>query len=59
MGEKKALDEELTELIRATIGKETEDTDGFAAKSLKALREQNEMKFIDSDLENYYKENYN
>ena len=59
MDEKKELDEELTELIRATIGKEIEDTDGFAAKALKALREQNEMKFEDNDLKKYYEENYN
>ena len=58
MDEKKELDDELTELIRATIGKEIEDTDGFAAKSLKALREENEMSIKDEELNSYYEDNY-
>ena len=48
---KKELDDTLKDEIRTTIGKEMASEDGFNAKALKALREKNEMKIIDTDLE--------
>lgn len=52
--EKKALDDELKEKIRETVGAEIASESGFSAKALLALREENEMKFVDTDLENDY-----
>jgi len=48
---KKELDDTLKDEIKTTIGKEIAQEDGFNAKALKALREQNKMKIVDTDLE--------
>ena len=49
--EKPELNDELTEEIKEKIGEEIREQTGFEITALKALREQNEMKFIDTDLE--------
>ena len=49
---KPELNDELTEKIKTSVGEEIAKEDGFSAKALKALREQNEMKIIDTDLKN-------
>ncbi len=49
---KPELNDELTEKIKTSVGEEIAKEDGFNAKALKALREQNEMKIIDTDLKN-------
>lgn len=50
--DKKAeLNDELTKEIKTTIGKEIADESGFSVKALKALREKNNMKFEDTELE--------
>lgn len=50
--DKKAeLDDELTKEIKTTIGKEIAAESGFSVKALKALREKNNMKFKDTELE--------
>ncbi len=51
---KPELTEDLTNEIKSIIGQELQATDGFSAKALKALREQNEMKFVDTYLEKAY-----
>ena len=51
MDEKPELNDELKETITTKIGEEIASEDGFLAKSLKALREQNKMKFEDTTLE--------
>lgn len=53
-GDKAKLDDTLKKEIRATIGKEIADQDGFYIKAMKALREKNKMKILDSDLEKAY-----
>lgn len=55
MDEKKELTEELKNEIIEIIAKELQEEDGFAAKALLALREENEMKFVDTTLEKEYK----
>lgn len=47
---KPELDDKLTEKIRTTIGSEIAKKPGFSVKALKALREKNEMKILDTDL---------
>lgn len=49
--EKAKLDDDLTKKIRATIGKEKANESGYSVKALKALREKNNMKFEDAELE--------
>ena len=50
--DKKAkLDDDLTKKIRTTIGKEKANESGYSVKALKALREKNNMKFEDAELE--------
>lgn len=51
---KQELTDELKETIKTTVGSEIAKEDGFSAKALKALREQNNMKFVDTDLEKSY-----
>lgn len=54
--DKKAeLNDELTKEIKTTIGKEIADESGFSVKALKALREKNNMKFEDTELEKEFK----
>lgn len=48
---KDELNDELTKEIKITIGKEIADESGFSLKALKALREKNNMKFEDTELE--------
>ena len=52
--EKKELTEELTDEIKGIIGSELQEEEGYAAKALTALRTENEMKFIDTYLEDAY-----
>lgn len=59
MDAKPELTDDLTNEIKTTIGGETQNTDGFTAKALKALREENEMTFVDTDLEKQYNKNNN
>ena len=47
---KPELNDELTEKIKTTIGSEIAKESGFSIKALKALREKNEMKILDTDL---------
>lgn len=54
MDEKQELTDELIEEIKTIIGAELQEEDGFAAKALVALRTENEMKFIDTYLEDAY-----
>lgn len=49
--EKPKLDEELTTEIKSIIGKEIAQDSSFSIKALEALREKNEMKFVDTELE--------
>ena len=49
---KPELNDELTKTIKEKVGKEISEEDGFNTKALKALREENEMKIIDTDLKN-------
>lgn len=49
--EKAKLDDDLTKKIRTTIGKEKANESGYSVKALKALREKNNMKFEDAELE--------
>lgn len=49
--EKAKLDDDLTKKIRTTIGKEKANKSGYSVKALKALREKNNMKFEDAELE--------
>lgn len=55
--EKQELTDELKNTIREKIGNEIANEDGFISKALKALREQNEMKFVDTELEKMYENN--
>ena len=59
MDEKKELTEELIDEIKATIGSELQEEDGFTAKALTALRKENEMKFVDTYLESKYNNSSN
>lgn len=53
--DKKAeLNDDLTKEIKTTIGKEIANETGFSVKALKALREKNNMKFEDTDLEKQF-----
>lgn len=54
--EKPELTDELTDEIKETIGSELSQTASFGLKALKALREQNEMKFVDTNLEKSFNE---
>lgn len=54
--EKPELTDELTNKIKETIGSELAATSSFGLKALKALREQNEMKFVDTNLEKAFNE---
>ena len=54
MDEKPSL-ESVKEKITEKVGKEMAQEDGYGAKALTALREENEMKFVDTDLEDSYK----
>ena len=49
--EKAKLDDDLTKKIRTTIGKEKANESGYSVKALKSLREKNNMKFEDAELE--------
>lgn len=51
---KPELTDELTTEIKAIIGAEMQATDGYTAKALKALREENEMTFVDTYLQKQY-----
>lgn len=51
MDEKPELTDELKETIISKVAEEIAEEDGFSAKALKALREQNKMKFVDTTLE--------
>ena len=53
MDDKPAL-KDVKDKIIETVGKEMAQEDGFSAKALKALREKNEMKFVDTNLEKQY-----
>ena len=59
MDEKPELTDSLKDEIRATVGKEIQQESGFSAKALLALREKNEMKFVDTDLESQYNKTNN
>ena len=52
--EKPELTDELTDEIKTLIGEELQEEDGYTAKALTALRKDNEMKFIDTYLEDAY-----
>ena len=47
---KPELDDTVKDDIKTKVGEEISKEDGFSTKALKALREQNEMKIIDTDL---------
>lgn len=49
--DKPELTDDLTKEIRTTIGKEKANETGYSIKALKALREKNNMKFEDAELE--------
>lgn len=49
--EKPELDEKLTDTIKETIAEETAAEPSFQLVALKELRERNEMKFVDTNLE--------
>lgn len=49
--EKPELDEEMTDAIKSTVGTQIAAESDFQVKALEALREKNEMKFEDTDLE--------
>lgn len=51
---KPELTDELKESITETIGKELAQESGFSTKALKALREQNKLKFEDKELESEF-----
>ena len=57
--EKAELNGELKETITTTIANEIKDEDGFSGKALNALREQNNMKFVDTELEKSYEDYVN
>ena len=52
--EKKELTDEVKTSITETIAKQIANEDTFYAKALIALREKNNMKFVDGDLEKIY-----
>ena len=52
--EKPELTDELTDEIKTIIGQELQEEDGYTAKALVELRKENEMKFIDTYLEDAY-----
>lgn len=53
MEEKPKLDKVKDEIIK-NVGAEMAKEEGYSAKALKALREDNEMKFVDTSLEKQY-----
>ncbi len=53
MSEKPALDTVKDKII-AKVAEEMTKESGFTAKAMKALREKNEMKFVDTDLEKQF-----
>jgi foldase protein PrsA len=55
MDAKKELNDEVKDEIRSIIGAEIEEEEGFSAKAILALREKNEMTFVDTDIEKQYK----
>lgn len=52
--EKKELTDEVKTTITETIAKQIANEDTFYARALIALREKNNMKFVDGDLEKIY-----
>lgn len=52
--EKKELNDELKKTITEKVGEEIASGEGFSAKALLALRDQNEIKFVDTELEKQY-----
>ena len=52
--EKPELDDTLTESIKTTIGEETAQQTGYTTIAMRALREENGIKFIDTDLESLF-----
>lgn len=54
--EKPELDDEEKKIITDKIADEIADESGFYIKALKALREKNEMKIVDGDLEKAFEE---
>ncbi|MBR4179013.1 MAG: peptidylprolyl isomerase [Bacilli bacterium] len=52
--EKPELNDELIDTIKTKIGEETAQTSGYVNTAMKSLREQNDMKFIDTDLEKQF-----
>ncbi|MDD6272319.1 MAG: peptidylprolyl isomerase [bacterium] len=54
--DKPELDDKLKETIIEKVAEEMASETGFSIKAQKALREKNEMKFIDTDLEKSYNE---
>lgn len=59
MDAKKELTDELKDEIKSTVGSELQKETGYSAKALKALREDNEMKFVDTYLEEKYNNSVN
>ena len=55
MDEKKEMSDEVEEEIRTIIGAQIENEEGFPAKAILALRERNEMTFVDTEIEKQYK----
>ena len=53
--EKKELDDTLKETIISKVGAEIAKESGFSAKAIKALRDQNEVTFVDTELEDAVK----
>ena len=54
MEDKPELTDELKKTIISKVAEEIAAEDGFSAKALKALREQNKMKFVDTTLESEF-----
>ena len=53
MDEKPALDKVKDEIIEKVASEMVKES-GYTAKAMKALREKNEMKFVDTDLEKQF-----
>lgn len=54
MDKKSELTEDLTNEIKTIIASELQNEEGYAAKALVELRKENEMKFVDTYLEDKY-----
>lgn len=54
MDKKPELTDEITDAIKSTIAEELQEQEGYAAKALVELRKENEMKFVDTYLEDKY-----